>query len=447
MKKFKALSVIALLLAVCLILAACAQSSELPEPKGIKSAYINSDGELIIIYTDGTKSNVGTVVGADGADGEKGDKGDKGDTGDKGDKGDAGENGSIIIENGNDAVALAAAKGISSTVSVYCSFLINSATYTSMGAGVIYKLDKSTGDAYIITNYHVVYNKDTITIDKIGHDIRIYLYGSEYSNSKIAATYVGGSKYYDIAVLKVSGSEAIKNSLLTEAEIADSNLATPGEEVLAIGNPEGNGIAVNLGVISMDSETIMVNPAKTDPNGLPLRIMRVDCAVNHGNSGGGLYDINGRLLGIVNARSTDTDVIGFGYAIPSATVTAAADNIIANGNGSTKGVKLLSHGFTCSVDASVGRYDAESGKIRIEERVTVASVVYGSAAQKGGLAVGDRIISITVDERKTNITRSFMVDDVFLSALLGDEITVEYERDGRVATLSFTVTQAMLTNH
>ena len=78
----------------------------------------------------------------------------------------------------------------------------------SLGSGVIYDIDKETGDAYIITNYHVVHNRQYGVCDSA----KLYLYGMQYASYAINATFVGGSSEYEIAVLKVEGSEVLKNS-------------------------------------------------------------------------------------------------------------------------------------------------------------------------------------------------------------------------------------------
>ncbi|MBO4535522.1 MAG: hypothetical protein J5755_06265, partial [Clostridia bacterium] len=108
--------------------------------------------------------------------------------------------------------------------------------YAAGGSGVIYYLDKEAGDAYIITNYHVVYDADSDVAGHISDDIFVTLYGNHYltkdsdnhvtSIYAIPATYVGGSMTYDIAVLKVTGSELLKNSAASQVSVGDSNQIT-----------------------------------------------------------------------------------------------------------------------------------------------------------------------------------------------------------------------------
>jgi S1-C subfamily serine protease len=84
--------------------------------------------------------------------------------------------------------------------------------YTSYGSGVIYSIDREAGDAYIITNFHVVYNSASVTSNGISNNIKVYLYGMESDAYAIPATFVGGSLTQDLAVLKVRGSRILAES-------------------------------------------------------------------------------------------------------------------------------------------------------------------------------------------------------------------------------------------
>ena len=184
-------------------------------------------------------------------------------------------------------------KTMLSTVTIICGSNLSS----SAGSGIIYSIDKTKGDAYIITNQHVVYNVKTIDV---------YLYGMQLSAYAIPATYVGGSVTYDIAVLKIEGSEVLKNSYARAADFADSEQLRVYDRVYAVGNPEGSGLSATEGIISVASENISITGA--DGSLLTMRVMRVDAAVNHGNSGGGLYDESGKLVGIVSAKEVSEDI-------------------------------------------------------------------------------------------------------------------------------------------
>ena len=206
---------IALLL---IILAVFAFSSCSTDPISILNTEINDDGELVIYYSDGSEKNLGVVVGkdgkngkdgkdgVDGIDGKDGKDGIDGENGKDGINGSDGADGSTIITGGEPSLSSAIAKGLRSSVSIVCKFTQSggwfgsSSTSASAGSGVIYKINKSEGDAFIITNYHVVYYSGSNTANGISDDITVYLYGSETAGGAINATYVGGSLNYDIAI-------------------------------------------------------------------------------------------------------------------------------------------------------------------------------------------------------------------------------------------------------
>lgn len=192
-------------------------------------------------------------------------------------------------------------KAIQSAVSIFTEE--NSSYYgTSVyaGAGVIYKMDDDY--TYIITNYHVTHNSNSIS-SNLASKIMVYQYGENeavgkdnsgniiYEDSAIQCEYVGGSDRYDIAVIKASTSLILANNPnACEVEIATGySLA---DTAIAIGNPSGEGLSVTQGIVSVISEKISMY---YDDNYYykTLRVMRIDAAVNGGNSGGGLFNING----------------------------------------------------------------------------------------------------------------------------------------------------------
>ena len=196
----------------------------------------------------------------------------------------------INITSAENQNLLAASKAVLSSVSII--------TTSAAGSGVIYEIDKERGEAYIITNYHVVYEQGSKT--GIASAIKVFLYGMEATEYGIDATYVGGSMNYDIALLHVKGSTVLMESCARAADVADSDKVSILDTAIAIGNPEGNGISATVGYVNVDSENILVSFQGTN---VQLRVMRTDAAVNSGNSGGGLFNDKGELIGIVNAKS------------------------------------------------------------------------------------------------------------------------------------------------
>ena len=319
-----------------------------------------------------------------------------------------------------------------STVVVVSSF----GTSPSAGSGVIYKLDKETGDAYIITNFHVIYNKSYGYCDSV----MLYLYGMKYSTYAVSATVVGGSANYDIAVLKVEGSEVLKNSYAMAAELGDSDKVRVFDEVYAVGNPEGFGMAVTEGIVSVDSESLEMTGSMGSK--IELRVMRVSAAINEGNSGGGLYSDAGKLIGIVCAKRIGSEIDNMAYAIPVNLAKNLVDNIIYFcSDGSTKTVQKPLIGITISSKASGIVADGETGEICIAEIIEISEIA-DTCIAKELVQVGDVINSITVDGVKIDVTRLYHVIDHMLTARVGSTVELCITRGGETLTVDFTVPQS-----
>ncbi len=312
-------------------------------------------------------------------------------------------------------------------------------TYSSAGSGVIYHLDKAAGNAYIITNYHVLYDTNSNTVDGIGETIKVFLYGMEYEDYAINASYVGGSMTYDIAVLKVEGSSVLQNSAAFAAVVGDSDNVAVGQTVLAVGNPEAEGLSVTKGILSVDSEYITMKGADNLTE-LEFRVMRVDTGINAGNSGGGLFDARGKLLGIVSAKVVDEGVEAMGYVIPSVVATRVADKIIDNGR-----LNKCMLGITITSIDSKAVFDTENQTTHIEETIKIQSVAQGSLAYSV-LMADDILVSVKVnDGTMMPIKRTFNVVDTVLMCNVGDKIVFSLLRNGQAQEVEITFTAESLT--
>ncbi len=189
------------------------------------------------------------------------------------------------------------------------------------GSGVIYGVSKTSGQYYIVTNYHVIE-------DTVGNDgkivVRVKNDRSEGEQSKsdyheYEATYYAGDQREDIAVLTITPRSG---HVLSCAVFTDSSKLSVGEEVVAIGNPLGTlGGTVTNGIISaLDREITVGN--------YPMTLLQTNAAINPGNSGGGLFDMKGRLVGIVNAKQSSSGIEGLGFAIPSNIVKKAVEDLL-----------------------------------------------------------------------------------------------------------------------
>lgn len=380
-------------------------------------------GNIIVCYSDGSCVNIGSSVT------------------------NVTENhiGNVTIEGtGGSTASFAASRAMLSTVQVVCQFTktveywsfgryySQDQSYSSAGSGVIYMLDKTTGDALIITNQHVVYDSDSKTSNHVSDNISIYLCGG---TEAIPATYVGGTPDYDIAVLRVKNSGVLKSSAAQAATAADSSALAVGSTALVVGNPEGAGISTTAGIVSVDSETIRMTAIDNEKKSNDFRVIRVDAAVNSGNSGGGLYNEKGELIGIVNAKIVSSSIENIGYAIPSNVAVAVAENIIANGGTFCRAVLNVT---VNSVDPHMV-YDANTFLTSVAETVVVDTVNAG-AGKLIGLTSGDTVLSVKIGDREAvNVTRSFHVIDEMLNARIGDVVTVTVLRSGKQVVLTGTV--------
>ena len=175
------------------------------------------------------------------------------------------------------------------------------------GSGVIIGEDEDGEATYIVTNNHVIEgNVSVITVKTV-------------SGEELPAQVVGADWMSDIAVLR------IEKTGFTKATWASSTSLKLGQSIVAIGNPLGSlGGSVSRGIISGVERTITVE-------GVPMKLLQIDAAINPGNSGGGLFDLNGNLVGIVNAKTVATNIEGIGFAIPSDYAKAMAIELAQKG--------------------------------------------------------------------------------------------------------------------
>ena len=326
-------------------------------------------------------------------------------------------------------------KGLLSSVAIISKFTSTSTSVNknAAGSGVVYKDNKENGDAYIITNYHVVYDGDYGQAASIS----CYLYG-QYNLSVYAmnATLVGGSHKYDIAVLKITGSEVYKNSIATPITIADSNFVSVGDRVALIGNARGLGIGATTGVISVDSQNVTIENA--NKNTYTMRSFRTDATVNGGNSGGGAFNDKGEYIGTVHAKSIDVEIEGMGFIIPSSISLAVADKIIKSCDGTNTKISVANLGVELGLSGS--SMQLVDGEPKIVQTVAIASITNASY-NNSLLKQYDIIVSATLNGKTVAITREFHLTDLLLRGENGDILTLEIKRAGVSETIKITLNQ------
>lgn len=259
----------------------------------------------------------------------------------------------------------------------------------SVGTGVI-----MSEDGYIVTNHHVIEGATSILVRTRS--------GDEYS-----AELIGSDEQSDLAVLKIDASGLIP------AVLGDSTKLEVGDLAVVIGNPLGElGGTVTSGIISALDREVSID-------GQMMTLMQTDAAVNPGNSGGGLFDANGDLVGIINAKSSGDNVEGLGFAIPISNATDIIDELIANGE------------VTSRPTLGVSLYDVTdrntAAQLGVDSTgVYIVQIVQGGSADRAGLQTGDRIIS--VDGTEVNSTEE--VRAALNEHSTGEQMNMEIERDG-----------------
>ena len=272
----------------------------------------------------------------------------------------------------------------------------------SAGSGFIL-----TSDGYIVTNYHVVGDAQTIQV-------------TLYSGDTYDAQYVGGDEDYDIAVIKIEATG------LQAVTLGDSEELNVGDHVLAIGNPLGElTFSMSGGMVSSVNRTINVD-------GTPFNMIQTDTSINPGNSGGPLLNSYGEVVGIVSAKYSSTGsngetAEGLGFAIPINDVSSMIQDIMTNGYVSNRAYLGATIGTLNASMAQQYRYD-------ITEGAFVYSVEDGDPADQAGLQLGDVITAID----DTEITSLDDLTAARKSYTAGDTCTLTVYRQGETTTLQLT---------
>lgn len=341
-----------------------------------------------------------------------------------------------------------------STVSIVCTY--NYVQFgitgrgTSSATGVIYQINKEAGDAYILTNYHVVYasertNEQGVADPGICDKIYVYLFGSEvignelYSNVDypgmyMEAEYIGGSMNYDLALLKITSNDRIKNSDAKAVTIADSETISQADTVYAVGNGGGDGIAVTKGIVSYPSENLSITGADGKTT-VAFRVIRCDAAINPGNSGGLLVNSRGEMIGVVNAKSIESLYDNVGYAIPSNVVKNVLENILyyyEQAGAAPVKVKKLLFGISYTNNETHAKYDVETGKIVRYENLYVVEVKDDSLVF-GQIQKGDVVTKVTLEREGVRteyaLDRAYILADLTLTVRAGDKVILTYLRN------------------
>ena len=269
------------------------------------------------------------------------------------------------------------------------------------GSGVII-----SSDGYILTCDHVVSGASNITVT-IG-------------DKDYTATVVGEDSTSDIAVIKVDADG------LTPAIVGDSDKLAVGDNVLAVGNPLGElGGTVTSGIVSALNRSVTIQGTSSTNT---MSLIQMDASVSPGNSGGGLFNMNGELIGLVNAKSSSSDAEGLGFAIPINDAIKVAQDLLENGY--VSGRPYMGITYLAVTDAQT------AAQLNVNAYgVYVVDVVQGGPADKAGLKTGDRIVSID----GTEIAQKDDLGTLIQQHAAGDTLSITVAREGQMQTVSLTL--------
>ena len=293
------------------------------------------------------------------------------------------------------------AANVNSTVGITTSVTTNfwgyQSTAAASGSGFII-----SDDGYILTNFHVIEDSDSISV-------------SMYNGDSFDATLIGYDESNDIAVLKIDAEG------LAPVILGDSNNLNVGDSVVAIGNPLGElTFTLTSGAISAKDREV------TFSNNTTMNLLQTDCAINSGNSGGALFNLYGEVIGVTNAKygsssNSSASIDNIGFAIPINSIMNIVESIIEKGYISKPyiGIGVL------DVSAETQAYGIPAG-------AAVQSVTENGPAAQAGLQKGDVITAVDGKAMTSNELVSFVA-----SASVGQQIVFSVYRQGE--TLEVTV--------
>ncbi|MGF1432303.1 S1C family serine protease [Kitasatospora sp. LaBMicrA B282] len=281
-------------------------------------------------------------------------------------------------------------------------------TASGLGSGIVYD-DK--GD--IVTNAHVVGTATNFQVSLAN------------SSNQLAATLVGSYPDDDLAVIKLSSPPGG----LRPVVFGDSGKVAVGQITLAMGSPLGLSSSVTQGIVSAVGRTVTEPQGGGSPGATIGNMVQTSAAINPGNSGGALVNLSSQVIGINTLAAVDPELngsaaTGIGFAIPSATITNIADQLISSGKVTNSGRAAL--GVVVRPYFN-GSYQPAG--------VAIVSVTNGGPAASAGLQAGDVITQVG----STQITTVNSLTTALASLQPGNKISVGYTRNGSGSTAQVTL--------
>ena len=293
-------------------------------------------------------------------------------------------------------------------------------TSESEGSGVIYKKNGNT--AYVVTNNHVISGADSF-------------YVMLYSGKRVKATVVGKDTVSDLAVLKIDAKNVDQT-----ATFGNSDNIQVGETALAIGSPMGSEYATSLtqGIISAKKRTLDITNSSGVTTG-STTVIQTDAAINSGNSGGPLVNLDGQVIGINSMKlssnsssSENASVEGMGFAIPSNEVVKIINQLVTKGKVSRPALGIS------GIDLDYVSDSAKSDTLKLPDGVDSGVVVMKSDSDsplKDVLSKYDVIVSLG-GKKVTGISS---LKTALYAHKVGDSVTIKYYHDGQLKSQKVTL--------
>lgn len=299
-----------------------------------------------------------------------------------------------VVENVKDSIVEITTSKTETTV-----FLQQYVT-SGAGSGVVF-----SDAGLIVTNHHVIDGADEIKVRLTN--------GDEYDAELIAS-----DAQSDLAVLRIDAEN------LTPVVLGDSDTLNVGESVIAIGNPLGSlGGTVTEGILSAKDREITID-------GQSMTLLQTSAAINPGNSGGGLFNSKGELIGVVNAKSSGSDIEGLGFAIPINIAKSVVNDLVENGKVSGR----ITLGITYYEISSITQAMKHGVNVL---GLLVSEVTPNSNAAAAGIQVNDVIVEADGEQ----VTTSDDLRSALSSHKIGDTMTFTVVRDKEYVELSCTLAE------
>ncbi|TES50183.1 S1C family serine protease [Halalkalibacterium halodurans] len=286
------------------------------------------------------------------------------------------------------------------------------------GSGVIYK--KEGDRAFIVTNEHVISGANQVEVVLT-------------DGSRLPAEVLGSDVFTDLAVLEIDGSD-----VETVAEFGNSDLLSPGEPAIAIGNPLGLRFSssVTLGIISATERSIPIDLTGNGQIDWQAEVLQTDAAINPGNSGGALVNIQGQVIGINSMKIAQSAVEGIGFAIPSNLAIPVIEDLEFYGE-----VQRPQMGVAFRSLSEIPSFHWEE-TLKLPEDVkggvVITDVVPMSPAETAGLRQYDVIVELNGEDiNDGHELRKFLYTELNI----GDEVEVTYYREGKKETTTLTLVE------